>query len=57
MGFVLTGAGENNQFTAKPEVQPVFPWKEDGEDGRQLTPLGGSVLHGKEMKQSGKAGP
>lgn len=42
MGFVLTGAGENNQFTAKPEVQPVFPWKEDGEDGRQLTPLGGS---------------
>lgn len=29
MGFVLTGPGENNQFAAKPEVQPVFTWKED----------------------------
>lgn len=29
MGFVLTGPGENNQFTAKPEVQPVFTWKGD----------------------------
>jgi hypothetical protein len=29
MGVVLTGPGENNQLAAKPEVQPVFAWKED----------------------------